>query len=103
MNDSKWYTEAVEFIKEGSYTKALERINLAIDNEPNRADYIAERGVIFFHLQENTKALEEMDKAVELDPNYAYRYSSRAYIKSSMNDLDGAIEDYKKAIEFMSK
>lgn len=77
---------------------ALKHISNAIELSPDNANYLSERGVIYYHLDKKSLALIDMNAALELEPENPYRHSSRAYIKDSLGDTEGAIMDYEKAI-----
>ncbi len=93
------YNKGVKLLKEENFADALSIFNELIQQEPENADYISERGVVYFHMKMKKEALADMDLAVKLEPKKSYRYSSRAYIRGHFKEIDLAIEDYKKAIE----
>lgn len=98
MNVEKYHAKAVELLKAGKYTEALEVLNQSIEQFKNNADLISERAVVYLHLGKKKESLKDMDTAVDLEPQKSYRYSSRAYAKSFFGDNISAVEDYKKAI-----
>lgn len=93
------YQKGVSKLKAGQYNEAIEIFNSIIENEPENADAISERGVCHLHLKNKKAALDDMDLAVFLQPEKSYRYSCRAFTRDHFGDVKGGIEDYKKAIE----
>ena len=93
------FDKGIELLKSGNYVEAIQVFNSHIQEFPNDANAISERGVGYMHLDKKTESMADMDKALELEPKKSYRYSSRAYVRSYFGDLEGGIEDYKKAIE----
>jgi Flp pilus assembly protein TadD len=93
------YYLCVASIKTEKYPEALHHIERALAVFPDKADFLSERGVIYFHLKKPGLALLDMDLALDLEPENPYRYSSRAYIKDALGDTAGAVADYEKAVE----
>jgi Tfp pilus assembly protein PilF len=94
----KWQ-KAQEYLTARELDKAMQLLNEALADEPDNANYISERAVVFFHLGDKNMALLELDRAVSLDPDNPYRYSSRAYVKAEMKMIKGAILDYEKCVQ----
>ena len=99
MEAEKRYKQGIALLKNAEYRKALNIFDQLIKEFPSEADFISERGVVKFHLQDLEGALKDMDHAIELQPRKSYRYSSRAYIRGHAGMVKKAIEDYQKAIE----
>lgn len=94
----KYYT-ALAYRKQGELLDAVAILDDMVRENPNEADFWAERGVTFLHLQNKERALEDFNMALSLDSDNGYRYSSRAFARAHFKDINGAIEDYKKALE----
>jgi tetratricopeptide (TPR) repeat protein len=77
---------------------ALLCINRALDLQPQEADFLSERGVVYLHMKKYALALLDFDAAVNLQPDRPYRYASRAFMKEAAGDLQGAVKDYEKAL-----
>jgi len=92
------FDKAEEQFDKGDYKNSIRLYSLAIELDPNNANYIAQRGVAFFHLGKIDEALYDLDLALKLEPENPFRYSSRAFILSNLNRIDEAINDYKEAI-----
>jgi len=99
MEAKERFIKGVELLKKAEYQKALKLFDGLIKDFPNEADFISERGVVKFHLQDMEGALRDMDEAIRLQPRKSYRYSSRAYIRGHGGMVKKAIDDYKMAIE----
>lgn len=93
------FEQGVQFLKAAEFAKALDIFDELILNEPDKAHYYSERGVVHFHMSSKHRSLKDMDKAIDLEPFKSYRYSSRAYIRGHYGMLEDAIQDYKKAID----
>lgn len=95
---NRLHQEARNHVFNGQPKAALKSIEAALKLEPDNADLVSEKGVIFFHLKDLIESIKWMNKAVEIDPDNPYRYSSRAYIKDAMGDTHSAIQDYEKCV-----
>ncbi|MAY83026.1 MAG: hypothetical protein CMP59_02750 [Flavobacteriales bacterium] len=99
MDAKERFKKGVDHLKRAEYQLALKIFNDLVSEFPSEADFISERGVVKFHLQDMAGSLKDMDEAIRLQPKKSYRYSSRAYIRGQAGLVKKAIEDYKKAIE----
>ena len=99
MDAKERFKKGVDHLKRAEYQLALKIFNDLVNEFPLEADFISERGVVKFHLQDMEGSLKDMDEAIRLQPKKSYRYSSRAYIRGHAGLVKKAIEDYKKAIE----
>ncbi len=90
---------AEKFFDKGDFKESIRLYSQAIELDPQNANYIAQRGVAFFHFGKNEEALYDLDLALKLEPTNPFRYASRAFILSNLNRIDEAISDYKKTIE----
>jgi tetratricopeptide (TPR) repeat protein len=93
------FNKGIDLLKRAEYQKALKIFDELVQEFTTEADFVSERGVVKFHLQDNEGALKDMDEAIRLQPLKSYRYSSRAYIRGHSGMVKKAIDDYKKAIE----
>lgn len=93
------FNKGIDLLKKAEYQKALKIFDKLVLEFPTEPDFISERGVVRFHLQDNEGALKDMDEAIRLQPKKSYRYSSRAYIRGHAGMVKKAIDDYKKAVE----
>ena len=93
------YHLALSYRKLNAHIKSVQFLDTCCEMFPDHIDFISERGVGKFHLNDKQGALDDMNICVDKEPENPYRYSCRAYIRANMNDNNGAIEDYKKAVE----
>ncbi len=99
MEKHDQFKKAESQFESGDFLGSIQLYTLAIELDPQNAQYISQRGVAFFRIGKNEEALYDLDQAMKLEPNNPYRYSSRAFILSNLNRIDDAIKDYEKAIE----
>jgi tetratricopeptide (TPR) repeat protein len=60
--------------------KALDYISMAIENNPNNAQFFVIRGTLYEETNQQKKAIKEYESAVELQPeNFDANYSLGAY------------------------
>lgn len=67
-NNSTYLTNAARYLRIGQSQKALEKINKAIEIDPNRAETHFLKSDILLDLGVNEEAFEDFNRAVELDP-----------------------------------
>lgn len=93
------HKKAQGYIDTNELEKALQHFELALKENPENAQIINDRAVLYIHLKQEHLAMNDFNLAVKLDPEYSYRYASRAYARDFFGDTDGAIKDYKIAVE----
>jgi predicted O-linked N-acetylglucosamine transferase (SPINDLY family) len=74
----------------GSYAKALEYANRAIESKKDFAPSYFARSVINFHLGELKQALADLDEAVKIEPSTAGAAAHRQLISAAMSQGDAA-------------
>ena len=93
-NDPKGYNErAYYYLMTGEYQKALSDYNKAVELDPDYANALYNRGMIYeMHLHDNDAALKDFTAAVSSDSNMidAYLEMGKIYTRKSM---------YHKAID----
>lgn len=99
MSTNQHYVLGLAKVKDNDFISAIDLFSKAIDADPTEADFYAERGVCYLHLEKFDLSMFDMNKAVDLDPNYSYRYSCRAFVKARIGDVEGAVKDYEIAIK----
>jgi tetratricopeptide (TPR) repeat protein len=92
------YNEAYDFYKHGLYGKAKDRINKAIELDPDYADAYSLRGYINCYLVLYEEAMKDLNTAVKLDPNNHIHYFRRMFIFYIYDDYESALNDLSKAI-----
>jgi tetratricopeptide (TPR) repeat protein len=101
-NDTFQKSEINLLIETGQVDVAKDRINDAIENEPNNANLYFNLGYLYEQLEEPEKAEEAYLKAIEIDPDYldanfnyaVYYYNKAADLLAKARDMD--LQTYKK-------
>lgn len=60
--------KGIEFDKKGKYDEAIAEFDKAIELNPNFAEAYKNRGISFYHMEENKCAISDFSKAKELNP-----------------------------------
>jgi tetratricopeptide (TPR) repeat protein len=82
-----------------NYSKALNQINLAIDENNEFYGYYINRGNTQLRLGDFSKALNDYDYALSLEPTIPDSYFLRGQVLDTLNRHDLAILDFSKAID----
>lgn len=77
---------------------AVEDCNLAIQKDPNNAEYYYQRSRPLYDLAEYTEVLENCDKAIGLDPKHVHALIMKANVTDMYKFYDDARELYERAI-----
>ena len=83
----------------GQYRKALEDLDLAVELDPEDAEYWVDRGQTYHSLERYDEALADFDRAIELRPEDAGAIASRGETYRLMERYDEALADLNRAIE----
>ena len=95
--------DGADYMKKGSYAKAEEAFDRAIELSPGGAGLLMNRANARM-LQENyDDALADYDAALATDPEFAKGYANRGILRDHMGDTPGAIADYRRALELDPK
>ncbi len=80
------------YVASGNTGKAREYINMAMQNDPNNAQFLVIRGTLAQEMKDKTAAEADFNKALEIDPNnYDAIYGLGAlYINSAADTLEWA-------------
>lgn len=80
------------YVGSGNSEKAREYINMAMENDPNNAQFLVIRGTLSQEMKDNKAAEADFNKALELDPNnYDAVYGLGAlYINTAADTLEWA-------------
>ncbi|HEY1729683.1 MAG TPA: tetratricopeptide repeat protein [Candidatus Baltobacteraceae bacterium] len=65
---------------------------------PDLAIVYRDRGLSYYHMQQNELAMADYSQAIGLDPNYAEAYDDRGIIFSKLGQTDRALEEYNTSI-----
>lgn len=92
--------QALDWMSEGNYDKAIEAFNRAIEKEPTNAELYCGRGVAWLTRPDRPdfeRAVSDFNKAIELKPDMAEAFLNRAAIRIGNEDYDGALSDCDQA------
>lgn len=80
------------YVASGNTEKAREYINMAMQNDPNNAQFLVIRGTLSQEMKDKTAAEADFNRAIEIDPNnYDAIYGLGAlYINSAADTLEWA-------------
>ncbi len=99
-NDPKYLIERSKF-KDDYYFDDLGAVadcDLAIQQDPTKAEYYCQRARPLYDLEEFAAVLENCDKALELDPNNIQALILKANVLDMFEQVDEAKMLYRKAI-----
>jgi tetratricopeptide (TPR) repeat protein len=79
------------------YQDAIDDLNHALDEDPNRSDALVYRGSAWRHLGKLDLAEDDIDRALALDPDNSEGYLERGILRQRIGDLAGARQDWQHA------
>ncbi|MEH2535567.1 tetratricopeptide (TPR) repeat protein [Bradyrhizobium sp. AZCC 1588] len=82
----------------GGFEKAIERLNQAIELDPDNPHFRLNRGSAYAGNRQFDKAIEDYDRAIAIDPSSSLAFLARAEAYVRMADYEHAIEDFGEAI-----
>lgn len=82
----------------GDYDSALRNINLAIELDSTKVQYIPFKANVLYEMGNAKDAIAEWDKHQALYPDYGFGYYRRGWFKSLSGDEEGAIEDFTMSV-----
>lgn len=77
-------TKAKEFIENGDYTSAVERLKSSIDLDASAYESYYNLAVAYTKLDDYNNAIENYKKVIELKPDFAYGYYSLAVCEENL-------------------
>lgn len=95
---AKYLTEANDYISQGLFDRALERINMFFHLYPDNEEGYIMRASIYTGNGEYDKAIEDFTHAIALNPNVSDYYLQRGCLYILLNDFDHAQEDFNSVI-----
>lgn len=93
------YIAASSFLRVGAYGKALERLNEAIEFDPDNARLYASRADAFLRNRQVDKALDDYNHSIAVDPTSSLAFLGRGEVYVRMLDHDRAIDDFSEAVK----
>lgn len=94
-----YYQEALKYMDEGDYNKALESINKSIELVWDFDNSFYIRGCIFQNLERFEEAMQDFNKCVFLNPNNLEAFNNRGCCHYFLQKYEQSLEDYCQAIE----
>lgn len=100
-----YYKEALGYLDQKNYTKAVESFENAIERNPERAEFYIDYGLMQIQMGDYEDALDTFDKAIlEKDVKMVKENNKKAYrgmgiAHFNMLDYDRALEYFNKALE----
>ena len=82
----------------GNFGDAMAEFDLAIELDPNNADFYDGRGWAFYLLEEYDLALADLDQAIELDSNVPAFHTDRGVVHNSLGEFELALADFDQAL-----
>lgn len=95
--DVHWQIAAIYLADEPELS--IDYLNTAIELNPERASYFADRGYAHSALGDYEAALDDYAAALELEPENVFHYANRAYTYEQLEDYEAALADYDAALE----
>lgn len=96
--------EAIELIEKQEYEKAIEKFELALeDNEENRAEIFNNIGVAYTNLNDLTKAEEYFTNSLKINPLFPQTYVNLSDLYYKKKEIEHAIEILLQGEGFLPK
>ncbi len=95
----EYQKQGIQNREEGDYSKAINKLNKAIDLDPLDDSSFAELGYCRQLLKEYDEAINNYNKAIQLNNNDESFYNNRGCCFEELGRLAEAINDYTSAIE----
>ncbi|KAF7267558.1 protein phosphatase D3 [Rhynchophorus ferrugineus] len=91
----KYKSEANDYFKKQDYNLAIESYTKAIEKNPTKAIYYANRSFAFLKIECFGYALSDATKAIDLDKNYVKGFYRRAAANMALGKWKEALKDYE--------
>lgn len=92
-----YYGEALIFLND--YDGAIEKLNTALEIDPESALAYNHRGYANFFLEDYETAIADLERALELDPSRALAHNDLGLIYRQLENFEASIEAFDNAIE----
>ena len=89
-------SEANEYFKQEKFQQAVEFYTKALELNPKKAVYYANRSIANLRLENFGYALNDASKAIECDRNYLKAYYRRAAAHMALGKYKIALKDYER-------
>ena len=94
LNNAAWLTV---LIKDGNAEEALKLANDALKIQPDFAEFLDTRGMIYLKIGDLKRALDDLSRTVTLDPSSPYKLFHLAQAQLTSNDKEKARQSWEKA------
>lgn len=85
-------------IMDHAYEDALKDMNRAVSLQSDNTNYLFNRGLVYYYLDQWTQAMKDYDRVLLLDEyNQAARFN-RALLRSRVGDRGGALQDFNELL-----
>jgi len=91
--------KAESYLEKGEYEKAILYFSMAIELDPNAADYFNNRGMSYYFIKQYDLAIKDYSHAIELHPGQDVYFKNRGNSYYFTSQFHLAIKDYSRAIE----
>lgn len=88
--------EANEYFKQEKFQQAVDLYSKALELNPNKSVYYANRSIANLRLENFGYALTDASKAIECDKNYLKAYYRRAAAHMALGKYKVALKDYER-------
>ena len=95
--NKKYFDEAMSYVNQGEYTKALSLIDKYIGAVPNDFTSHQQRAIILYYLKEYQSCIKEIDLSLTLKNNVGFLINLRGVCYYALNDLTSACKDFESA------
>jgi tetratricopeptide (TPR) repeat protein len=95
----KYAQKGLTYLKQKSYSKAIESLTKAIKIKPDNYQAHSLRGVAYKSQGNYSQAIQDYTKAIKIKPDFHIAYRNRGYAYSKQGNYSQAIQDYTKAIK----
>lgn len=100
---AQYLTDANDYISQGAFSRALDKINSYFDLYPEDENGYLTRASIYTGSGEYDKALTDMTHAIELNQTEPDYYLQRGCLYILLNDYAHAQEDFEQVVELNNK
>ena len=92
-------SEANEFFKQEKFQQAVDLYTKALELNPNKAVYYANRSIANLRQENFGYALSDASKSIECDKNYLKAYYRRAAAHMALGKYKIALKDYERVFK----
>ena len=102
IGSSIYYCLGKNYRDLGKYEESIENLDIAIDLNPNDANYFFYRGLSYQELNKYEDSIENFDNAIDLNPNDDRYFFSKGLSFYYLDENEKAIQAFDASIEILS-